>query len=82
MQIVKLIASHFPVVRINFRYKCEEDTPGDTYTGGHIERGFRTKKWQDIFEPEKDSSNLKEGNRVVLMYSVNMVGVQSKNKDN
>ena len=44
MQIVKLIASHFPVVRINFRYKCEEDTPGDTYTGGHIERGFRTRK--------------------------------------
>ena len=24
----------------------------------------------------------KEGNRVVLMFSVNMVGVQSKNKDN
>ena len=24
MQIVKLIASDFPVVRINVRYKCEE----------------------------------------------------------
>ena len=56
--------------------------PRDTSKGGHIERGFRIRKWQDIFEPEKDSSNLKMENKVVLMYSVNMVGVQSKNKDN
>ena len=40
------------------------------------------RKRQDIFKPEKDSSNLKEGNRVVLTYSVNMVEVKSKNKDN
>ena len=58
-------------------------TSEDTNKGGHIEGGFRIRKWQDIFEPEKDSSNLKDkGNRVVLTYSVNMVGVQSKNKDN
>ena len=81
MQIVKLIASDFPVVRIN-EVQMWRRQRLRIIKGGHIERGFRIRKWQDIFEPEKDSSNLKEGNRVVLMYSINMVGVQSKNKDN
>ena len=81
MQIVKLIASDFPVVRIN-EVQMWRRQRLRIIKGGHIGRGFRMRKWQEIFEPEKDSLNLKEGNRVVFMYSVNMVGVQSKNKDN
>ena len=81
MQIVKLIASDFPVVRIN-EVQMWRRQRLRIIKGGHTERGFRIRKWQEIFKPEKDSSNLKEGNRVVLTYSVNMVGVQSKNKGN
>ena len=81
MQIVKLIASDFPVVRIN-EVQMWRRQRLRIMKGGHIERGFRIRKWQEIFEPEKDSSNLKEGNRVVIMYSVNMVEVPSKNKGN
>ena len=44
MQIVRLIASHFPVLVLTSGTNVKKVTPGNTYTGGHIERGFRTRK--------------------------------------